>query len=273
MFKMKLKYFNPINFFLYLKRKLIIRSKKLASKITQTYFMGCEVLVNSNEDVGINILVDNYENDDIEYFLNCIKSKDVIFDIGANIGIYSIIAGKKWPDVKIFAFEPVPINAQFFNTSLVMNDISNVRLIQKCVSNSSGDVDFSVSSDSAYSSMIDTRRKPELSSIKCEAVRVDEFCSEFGIRKIDVVKIDVEGAEELVILGAGKFFSDPALSPRLILIELFDENLLPFATSVPKILNLMIEYGYSPFILIGGQKTSLEKRHYNKYYNVFFEKN
>lgn len=265
-------YISPFRLLSKLKNYLIIKIRKMASKIVQAKFMGCELLVNASEDVGKSILVGKFELKDIEYFLKSIKRNDVVVDIGANLGVYSIVSGRNWPDARIFAFEPVPINASLLRASLLLNRIGNVHVIQKCVSNIAGEVAFSVSSDSAYSSMRDTRRRREVECIKCEAIRLDEFCDMQGVDKVDVVKIDVEGAEELVILGAGNLFSDPLISPRLILIELYDENLVPFNTSIEKILPIMLGYRYTPFVLVDGRKTQFQKEHYNKYYNVFFEK-
>ena len=269
---MSFHFINPIKQIAGLKRKLNIARKIISSDIVLSNFLECDLFVRVNEDVGKSILLGEFEIDDIKYFEKDISPNDVILDIGANIGVYCVTAGKRNADARIFAFEPIPINAQLIRATLLLNHIENVQIIQKCVSDSSKGVMFSVSTDSAFSSMINTRRKTEREAIKCRAVKLDDFCVEHGISQIDLIKIDVEGGEEAVIRGGGKIFGNSSVAPRLVLMELYDQNLKVFGSSIEKVLELMSNYGYTAVTLIKGTKVVFEKKYYNVHYNVFFEK-
>ena len=269
---MSFHFINPIKQIAGLKRKLNIARKIMSSGIVLANYLECDLFVRVSEEVGKSILAGEFEIDDIKYFEKNISHNDVILDIGANVGVYCVTSGKRNADARIIAFEPIPINAQLIRASLLLNHIENVQVIQKCVSDSTREVLFSVSIDSAYSSMIDTRRKPEREAIKCQAVKLEDFCVKHGINQIDLIKIDVEGAEELVIRGGEKIFGNSSVAPRLVLMELYDQNLKVFGSSIEKVLEMMGNYGYTAFTLIKGTKVVFKKKYYNKHYNVFFEK-
>jgi FkbM family methyltransferase len=238
--------------------------------IAQTDFLGCKLLVRADEDVGRSIILDNFEIADLTYFQDQVLDGDVVFDIGANTGAYCIPLSMVPKRVNVHAFEPIPINVQILKLSIMLNKVKNISLIEKCVSRESGEVSFSLSEDSAYSSMIDTGRKAEIEVLKCQSISLDEYCKEAKIPRVDLMKVDVEGAEELVISGATSLFSDAKRKPRLVLMELYDQNLNAFSTSIEKILLIMNDYCYSPYILDYSGLIEFEPRHHNKNYNVFF---
>jgi hypothetical protein len=77
-------------------------------------------------------------------------------------------------------------------------------------------------------------------------VTLDSLVSDKGDRELSLVKINVQGAEMLVLRGASEILrmSQPAL-----FIELHEEGLNKFGTSVPEILNYLANYGYEPHLL------------------------
>lgn len=248
-------------------------SQKIRSgpPIVQTRFFGCDLLVRAHEDVGRNIIFDDFEKDDLQHFLGYLRAGDVVFDVGANVGAYCVTAGRSQPSARVFAFEPIPLNVALIGTSLLANRIENVEVAKACVSDMPGEVEFTVSEDSAYSSMIDTHRKPEAARVRCQAITLDDFCKQRGLKSPDVMKIDVEGAELRVLQGARLMLSDRQSSPRLILIELYDQNLEAFGTSIAEIVGLMESSHYRPYVLIEGKKVPFSPAHHNVHYNVFFE--
>jgi FkbM family methyltransferase len=209
-----------------------------------------------------------FEIDDLQHFLSAIKQSDVVFDIGANVGAYCVPSGLACPGASIHAFEPIELNASLIQVSLHLNHLKNVQVVRKCVSDRGGRVSFSLAEDSAYSSMIDTGRKAELERFECDAVSLDEYSADHI--HPNVMKIDVEGAELKVLDGARQLLSDPVRRPRLILIELYDQNLAPFGASIDKVTTRMADHGYRAYVLINGRQTPFEQKHHNSIYNVFF---
>jgi FkbM family methyltransferase len=251
-------------------RRLAARRMRLGPPIIQTTFMGAAMLVRPREDVGRSIALGEFEVDDLRHFTDAIRDGDVVFDIGANVGAYCVTIGRAKPGAVVHAFEPIALNASMIDVSLQINQLDNVRVIRKCVSDRAGRVSFSLAEDSAYSSMIDTGRKAEVRRFESETVALDDYCGEPGNAFPQVVKVDVEGAELKVLDGARQLLSDQQRQPRLVLLELYDQNLQAFGTSIGDVLQRMQEHGYVAYVLVGGVARPYEPRDHNQIYNVFF---
>ena len=218
------------------------------------------------------MILGEFEIDDLHHFVECVRPGDVVFDIGANVGAYSLPIAKAAPTSRVFAFEPIPLNAALLNASRLVNRLANLRVEEKCVSDSSGTAYFSISTDSAYSSMIDTQRKSELERVQCEAVSLSDFCTGTDTPAPQLIKIDVEGAELRVLDGAERLFTDKALQPRMVMIELFDKNLVAFGSSIQAVVSRMEGWGYEPYAVVDGAKQPFTRAHHNVNYNVFFSR-
>lgn len=252
------------------RRRLAARSLRLGPTVVQTDFMGCRMLVRPQEEVGRSVALGEFETDDLQHFMSAIGKTDIVFDIGANIGAYCVPIGMARPDAQVHAFEPIDLNGSLIQVSLHLNRLHNVRLVRKCVSDRAGRVEFSLAEDSAYSSMVDTGRKAELQRFTCEAVPLDQYCAEQGDIHPDIVKIDVEGAELKVLHGAERLLADRAKRPRLLLIELYDQNLAAFGTSIGEVTAWMTGRGYRPYVLVDRRPVPFAAEHHNAIYNVFF---
>lgn len=258
-----------INYIKHWQRRLAQRRVRLGPNIVQTDFFGCKIMVRPHEDVGRAMVFDEFETTDLRHFMNAIRGDDVVLDIGGNVGAYCLPIAKTHPTAMVVAFEPIPLNAALMNTSRLLNRLTNLEVIQKCVSDSSGRVEFSLAEDSAYSSMIDTHRKAEVEKFSCECVSLDDYCRGRD-RMPDIVKIDVEGAEQKVLQGARSIFAGPH-KPRLALIELYDKNLIVFGATIAEVVRTMVDWGYRAYVLVNGRKETFVPAHYNVHYNVFFE--
>lgn len=255
-----------------LARRRLQRQLKRGPGIVQTRFFDCDLLVRAHEDVGRNIVMGDFETRDLQHFLSAVRDGDVVFDAGANVGAYCVPAARQRRDTRVVAFEPIPLNAALLRASVLINGLTNLDIVQACVSDSAGEIEFSVSEDSAYSSIIDTGRKLEAARLRCRAVTLDEQCAAMGIVSPNLVKIDVEGAELRVLLGAGRAFFEAGPGPRLVMIELYDQNLQAFGTSIDEVVALMARHRYRPYVLDGADRVPFRTEHHNRHYNVFFEK-
>jgi FkbM family methyltransferase len=255
-----------------LTRRQAYRRIRRGKPIVQTQFLDCDLLVRAHEEVGRNIVVGDFEFDDLRHFIGNVRDSDLIFDIGANVGAYCVPIGRRFPGARIVAFEPIPLNAALIEVSLLANRIANVDVVRACVTDTPGSVEFSVSEDSAYSSIVPTHRKPEAARIVCRSVSLDAFMRERDLPAPDVVKIDVEGAELQVLQGAQAMFGSGEKRPRLAMIELFDKNLQAFGTSIAQVVAWMVRHGYRPYVLVEGRRLPFEEQHHNVHYNVFFDR-
>src|SRR3546814_4407665 len=80
----------------------------------------------------------SFELDDLKYFFSTIRSDDSIFDIGANVGAYSIPLARSFPKANVFAFEPIPLNYSLILASSRINRVTNLSVFESCISDKSG---------------------------------------------------------------------------------------------------------------------------------------
>ncbi len=157
-------------------------------------------------------------------FLNKFLSPGMIFfDIGAYHGIYSVLAGKKLSTTgKVYTFEPTPSHYHRIKHHLWLNRVKNVVVEQLALSNADGTTEFhipvsGVMTVGSLKPSLFTRGK--LKTITVETKRLDTYVEKQGIDRIDMIKIDVEGAEMLFFEGAD--FTLRKFQPLLI-VEAID---------------------------------------------------
>jgi FkbM family methyltransferase len=148
-----------------------------------------------------------YEDYTTEVFKNLIKLNMTVVDIGANIGYFTLIASRLAG--KVYAFEPEPHNYDLLVKNIAVNNYKNIITIQKAVSNRSGKTRFYIDKvNLGGHSFAQNTILQRAGYLEVEAVTLDEFF-ENAVNQgpgIDIIKMDVEGAEGLVIAGAQRIF-------------------------------------------------------------------
>jgi len=138
-----------------------------------------------------------------KYFLP--KKNDVIVDIGANIGDYTIHASKKvLPEGKIISIEANPTTFERLVKNLKLNDIKNVQALNIAVFNERKKVRLYQAEINAADSIIFKGEK----YTEVQADTLDNIIESLGGFSIDWLKIDVEGAELFVLQGAKKLLEE-----------------------------------------------------------------
>ena len=144
-----------------------------------------------------------------------LRNGDVFYDVGANAGFFSLIGARCVGDNgRVFAFEPLPSNAEAVEDIFATNNLTNCHLIRAAVTNHNGEVSFSSSDDSSTAHITSVSRRVKTETFNVPALTLDEFTQKFPLPSL--IKIDVEGAELLVLRGAEKLLrgSNP---PKLII--------------------------------------------------------
>lgn len=219
-----------------------LRARKLLLK--QVEFRGVSFLVLANEDIGYNLLsFKDYEKSEVTILEELIRKDDVCVDVGANIGIYTVFMARKADEGQTIAFEPVPFNRSILAVNLELNGIANVQVRECVLSNAIEEVKFSVSEDAAYSSLRPTGAKKEVSSLSVHADTLDNLFAKRE-QRVDVLKIDVEGAELLVLKGGERLLSTSELRPRALLVELGPRNQSNYGYQPKDIIAYMERLGY-----------------------------
>ena len=150
-----------------------------------------------------------------EHFLCRNKARfqhGVLFDIGANHGAYAQFLNKLASDARIFAFEPHP--ATFASLAFRMKDVPAVRAINKAVADKTGRLklyDFRSEDGSTQASLSESAvalYSPDIVGHTVDCTTIDEFMAELGLDRIDLLKIDTEGHDLSVLVGARKALRD-----------------------------------------------------------------
>lgn len=222
------KYLNP--------KKLVLIETKYSNKM----------YVDSN-DQGINqtlIMTGEYEKFESELFRQEVKPGMTVLDIGANIGYYTLLAaklvGKKG---KVYAFEPEPYNYSLLEKSIKINKYNNVIAFQKAVSNHSGTIKLHLLKDMSTHRIYKTQ--DSISEIDIQAVNLDtEFKNNED--KINIIKMDVEGAELIVLQSMNNILSQ---SKSLKIFIEFSPILITATGHSPEEFNELKKYGFNFFYI------------------------
>lgn len=205
------------------------------SGIVNLTLMGSEFKMFSKCDDGIvNQLYyeDEYvEKDDIKVFLSLAGNDQVIFDIGANTGLYSLAVKGLHPYAKVYAFEPHPMNLERLEYNARINEFKDLGIVAMAVGDQKKKIEFTVpqnGSISDTSSAIDEfSRNSYRGEIKWKRIEVfqttlDDHVSENKIDRLDMIKIDVEGYELNVLEGAKKVIE--RFRPKILIESFLDEK-------------------------------------------------
>lgn len=170
---------------------------------------------------------DEYQTRNIDF-----KPGDVVVDIGANVGSVSIMLAKKYPFLKIYAYEAHPINFQNLEKNIKENNITNIKAFNNAVFSEDNfliEINLNVDNTGASNSFIDPEEYPDLykkeySFVKVPTVSLDTIIKENNIENIKFLKMDCEGAE-FDIFSNSKLINEIPLENVGIEIHLFMERL------------------------------------------------
>ena len=133
------------------------------------------------------------------------SASPIIFDIGANVGWYSLNFAALPEVKKVYAFEPIPYVYDYLKKHLKINNASKVSAFNFAFSDTAGKKTFYWTKNetvgASMANIINDRHK--ISKIKCRTTTIDKFMKNQR-QGIDLIKCDVEGAELLVFKGALK---------------------------------------------------------------------
>jgi FkbM family methyltransferase len=143
-----------------------------------------------------------YYEPELGYLEKILSRGKVFVDVGANFGVYTLVASKLvGPTGKVIAFEPAAQSFAILWQNIELNHASNVRAFQVAVAQSKSRSWLFHGWDPVGNSLgKDPLRSNEGEEVQTEAL--DQLLEDNDIGRVDAIKIDVEGAEELVLRGA-----------------------------------------------------------------------
>lgn len=186
----------------------------------------------------------NYEYNETYFLSKFAENCEIIFDVGSNIGWYSIFFDRLSNVKKIFGFEPLKLNFERFLKNISINKSTKVEAFNIGLSDKNHYLDMYFDKSLTGATSLKNNLNSTLDLVKCEFKTLDYFVKIKMIDKIDLIKIDVEGAELLTILG-GK---DSIIKFKpIIFVELLRKWAKNFNYHPNDVIELLSKIGYSCF--------------------------
>lgn len=193
----------------------------------------------------------NPREGDINHLLHLLAPGDHVLDIGANIGIMTVLLAKRCPEGHVYAFEPVADNMKALRKTVEAYGLANVSLYEVALGAEKGKVEM---------------RMPILQGVKMQGLShvlhqdIDGYEGEYQVyqvpeipldeipvlreREIRAIKLDVENYEQYVLRGATRLIRR---CKPLIYVELWDND------NRKACMDLLTEMGYQPKVLVKKQ--------------------
>ena len=182
----------------------------------------------------------------VDWILGMIEQDDIVFDVGANVGTYSLLIGKTMVSGagQVFAFEPEASNFLSLNENIKLNRLGNKVVAYPIAFSDSSRPSHLFLSSNIRGSACHSIDAPESEGKKylsqhtqgIYVLSVDDLCQENDIPVPNHIKIDVDGAELGIIYGMMRVLGNQAL--KTIMIEITEEN------GGPMVEEIILENGF-----------------------------
>jgi FkbM family methyltransferase len=188
----------------------------------------------------------DYEKNESAMMERLIGKGDTFFDIGANIGWYSINIASAYRDAKIFSFEPIPKTFAQLNRNIKLNLLFNITTYNFGFSDRDDNFPFFYYPEgSGNASAVNLTGRDDVQVVNCKVRTLDDFIAETG-HHIDFIKCDVEGAELMVFRGGIKTISRDL---PIIFSEILRKWSAKFGYNPNEIFDLFRSVGYEAYTI------------------------
>lgn len=211
-----------------------------------TNFLGIKIVVNKNDITGKIIINGGIpEEEAFRRFIKEINKGNIMIDIGACYGQYTLTCAKLVN--KVIAIEPNPYHFKMLKKGIELNNLKNVIPLNIALSDSHDIKDLFMSNNHLEgTSLFEEKLNEELKNIKKFKMKIhtttlDKLLLQLNIdhNKINIIKMDVEGAEMKILKGAQKVLNE---SKNLKLLTEFGAHAISASGEKPiKFLNLLID--------------------------------
>jgi len=196
----------------------------------------------------------------------------LIFDVGANTGRAARLFSKMFPGSPMWSFEP---GTEAFQELSRAGDLSHVKKFNLALSDVDGNATLNIFQGSQLNSLLSheptgVRHDPELipqGTSQIQTIRLDTFCAQQQVSKIEILKLDTQGYELHVLRGAERLLRSGAIN--LIYLEVHFIPLYQGQPAMPEIFSVMTQFGFG---LIGYYDANRNPDGTIKYCDFLFER-
>ena len=212
-----------------------------------------KMLLHSKDSTAVSIQILNfgeYESEELNMvlkLLGMLDNESVIFDIGANLGWYTLNLKKDMKTRKIYSFEPIKETFDKLKQNLYINEIDENNIFNFGFFNENKKIEFFYDIlASGASSLADLREVKTTQKVECNVRRMDDFVKDENINRIDFIKCDVEGSELFVYQGGIE--SIDRIKP-IVFSEMLRKWSNKFGYHPNDIINLFTKIGYQCYVI------------------------
>ncbi len=179
-----------------------------------------------------------------------LRADDVTFDVGANIGWYTTLFAQVCPKGRCHTFEPLPLVFEELTLNCTLNEVdANVTFNKVAVGDEPGDATIYAAPGMPHTyASVSRQVVPEGLPIRCQITTLDRYVRQQRARRVDLVKVDVEGAELMVLKGATDLIG--GANPPAWLLEVNSRTSAAFGYRPPDLFTFLAGRGRFHFFRI-----------------------
>jgi FkbM family methyltransferase len=209
---------SPVRF---VKRWLVDHHDRIQWCIPDRYFVfsvpGGKIYLNIKES---SMMLERcfwlYEPEKTRAIQSLFKSGRTFVDVGGNKGDFALLAARiAGPSGKVVCVEPEPTNFQWISRSAELNGYKNIQLCNLALSDKDGEAVLHLGAKSGFHTLLDGAPERDRGLVNVETRTLDGLLAELKIPTVNVLKIDVEGAELQVLRGATATI---ATNPKMVIL-------------------------------------------------------
>lgn len=207
------------------------------------------------DDDLLQIYQANTVFDDSSLFMwmsRTIAPRDVIVDVGAYVGVFTLLAARLASQGHVFAFEPDSVSFERLMDNIELSRLLNVTPVRCIVTDRCGQEVLNVFSENR---VLNSLGRPVIHTLNrvykpdevqiVDAVTLDSFASSLRLHSIDLLKIDVEGAEPKVLAGCEQLFQEGRV--KRLVFEISQQPLAAMGYSAEHVFDIVESKGFRIF--------------------------
>lgn len=245
-----------------------------AKRFMTTYDLDIKIWVSFVDFIESQIYwqgVQEGDRGEIELLKSKLKPDFIFLDVGANIGVFAMLAAKRLTSGRVYAFEPSQAHCDKFAMNVQLNDFKNIILNQCALSNKKTErkLFFPKSSNTGMASLYNIHSKMDVVlEEKIHTITLDEYFFGNRIERLDAIKIDVEGSE-LDVLEGGRLVIE-RFRPQ-VFMEVNQEHLSHASRTLGELTDFWGSLNYSIFRIENnaGLTRILRSDEFNAHQNIY----
>ena len=205
---------------------------------------GLVCFINTKDLIGWKIFFfGEYEQDTNTVLSKYIKKGDVVIEAGANIGSETLLISKLVGQGSVYGFEPNPYTFERLSINVSVNSLTNVKVFDCALGESDGNINFNIYPKNFCNPGMSSKymETPITQKITVVQKTLDSFIKQNNIDKVDFLKMDIQGAEMDLLLGAGETIRKHKPTVFLEAFALFNDTKALFEK--------FKEYGYNVYLI------------------------